>query len=95
MILDDNIIELNGSEEKYGGLLIKDPTSPNLVSGSLLWDTTIDRWVGGPLGLEENIVIESELTTLSSSISSSINELSQSVSSSFDQVNTDLTDLSS
>ncbi len=95
VILDDNIIELNGSEEKYGGLLIKDPTSPNLVSGSLLWDTTIDRWVGGPLGLEENIVIESELTTLSSSISSSINELSQSVSSSFDQVNTDLTDLSS
>ena len=95
VILDDNIIELNGSEEKYGGLLIKDPTSPNLVSGSLLWDTTIDRWVGGPLGLEENIVIESELTTLSSSISSSINESSQSVSSSFDQVNTDLTDLSS
>ncbi len=93
--LDDNIIELNGTDKAFGGLLIKDPTNPNLVSGSLLWDTTTDRWVGGPLGLEENIVIESELTTLSSSISSSINELSQSVSSSFDQVNTDLTDLSS
>ena len=93
--LDDNIIELNGTDESFGGLLIKDPTNPNLVSGSLLWDTTTDRWIGGPLGSEENIVIESELTTLSSSISSSINELSQSVSSSFDQVNTDLTDLSS
>jgi len=93
--LDDNIIELNGTDEAFGGLLIKDPTNPNLVSGSLLWDTTTDRWIGGPLGSEENIVIESELTTLSSSISSSINELSQSVSSSFDQVNTDLTDLSS
>jgi hypothetical protein len=93
--LDDNIIELNGTDKAFGGLLIKDPTNPNLVSGSLLWDTTTDRWVGGPLGSEENLVIESELTTLSSSISSSINELSQSVSSSFDQVNTDLTDLSS
>jgi len=95
VVIDDNIIELNGSEETYGGLLIKDPTQPNQVSGSLLWDTTNDRWIAGPLGSEENIVVESELTTLSSSLSSSINELSQSVSSSFDQVNTDLTDLSS
>ena len=95
VVLDDNVIELNGSDEAFGGLLIKDPTQPNLVSGSLLWDTTTDRWIGGPLGSEENLVIESELTTLSSSLSSSINELSQSVSTSFDQVNNDLTDLSS
>lgn len=95
VILDDNIIELNGSEEKYGGLLIKDPTSPNLVSGSLLWDTTNDRWVGGQLGSEENLVVESELTTLSSSLSSSINELSQSVSSSFNENSEFISDLSS
>jgi hypothetical protein len=95
VVLDDNIIELNGSDESFGGLLVKDPTAPNLVSGSLLWDTTNDRWIGGPLGGEENLVITSELTTLSSSLSSSINELSQSVSTSFDQVNNDLTDLSS
>ena len=95
VVLDDNIIELNGSEESFGGLLIKDPTQPNLVSGSLLWDTTNDRWVGGPLGSEENLVIESELTTLSSSLSSSINDLSQSVSTSFDEVNNNITDLSS
>ena len=95
VVLDDNVIELNGSDESFGGLLVKDPTAPNLVSGSLLWDTTNDRWIGGPLGSEENLVITSELTTLSSSLSSSINELSQSVSTSFDQVNNDLTDLSS
>ena len=95
VILDDNIIELNGSEEKYCGLLIKDPTSPNLVSGSLLWDTTNDRWIGGQLGSEENLVVESELTTLSSSLSSSINELSQSVSSSFNENSEFISDLSS
>jgi hypothetical protein len=95
VVLDDNVIELNGSDESFGGLLVKDPTAPNLVSGSLLWDTTNDRWIGGPLGSEENLVITSELTTLSSSLSSSINELSQSVSTSFDQVNNDLNDLSS
>ena len=95
VILDDNIIELNGSEEKYGGLLIKDPTSPNLVSGSLLWDTTNDRWIGGQLGSEENLVVESELTTLSSSLSSSINELSQSVSSSFNENSEFISNLSS
>ena len=95
VVIDDNVIELNGSEESYGGLLIKDTTDPNQISGSLLWDTTNDRWIAGPLGSEEKIVIESEFTSLSSSLSSSINNLSQSVSSSFDQVNTDLTTLSS
>lgn len=50
--LDDNIIELNGSEEAYGGLLIKDPTQPNTVSGSLLWDTQNDEWIAGPQGGE-------------------------------------------
>jgi len=95
VVLDDNIIELNGSEAKFGGLLIKDPTNPNLVSGSLLWDTTTDRWIGGQLDSEENIVLESELLSLSSSLSSSINELSQSVSSSFDENSTFITNLSS
>ena len=95
VILDDNVIELNGSEQSFGGLLIKDPTNPNLVSGSLLWDTTNDRWIGGQLGGEENLVVESELTTLSSSLSSSINELSQSVSSSFDENSTFISNLSS
>lgn len=50
--LGDNIIELNGTAEAFGGLLVKDPTSPNLVSGSLLWDSLNDRWIGGPSGSE-------------------------------------------
>lgn len=52
IVLADNVVELNGSEASFGGLLIKDPTAPNTVSGSLLWDTTNDEWIGGPLGSE-------------------------------------------
>ena len=66
--IGDNIIELNGTNAGYGGLLVKDPTNPNKISGSLLWDTANDRWVAGPQGSEENIVLESELTSFSSSL---------------------------
>lgn len=59
--LDDNIIELNGSEEAYGGLLIKDPTQPNTVSGSLLWDTQNDEWIAGPQGGEVAIARKDHL----------------------------------
>ena len=51
--LGDNILELNGSSAANGGLLIKDPTAPNTVSGSLLWDSTNDYWKGGALGSEK------------------------------------------
>jgi hypothetical protein len=51
--LGDNIIELNGSGAANGGLLVKDVTNPNLVSGSLLWDSTADYWKGGALGSEK------------------------------------------
>ena len=50
--IDDNIIELNGSEDAFGGLMIKDITQPNTVSGSLLWDTLNDEWIAGPAGSE-------------------------------------------
>ena len=50
--LGDNIIELNGSGAANGGLLVKDVTNPNQVSGSLLWDSTNDYWKGGALGSE-------------------------------------------
>lgn len=59
--LDDNIIELNGSEEAYGGLLIKDPTQPNTVSGSLLWDTQNDEWIAGSQGNEVPIARKDHL----------------------------------
>jgi len=51
--LGDNIIELNGTGAANGGLLIKDPTAPNTVSGSFLWDSTNDHWKGGALGSEK------------------------------------------
>ena len=55
--LGDNIIELNGMASSLAGLIVNDPTSPNLVSGSLLWDAANDRWVAGPSGSEQAILI--------------------------------------
>jgi hypothetical protein len=51
--IDDNVIELNGNGLSFGGLLVKDLTLPNTVSGSFLWDSVNDRWIAGPLGLEK------------------------------------------
>jgi len=70
--IGDNIIELNGTEGLFGGLLVKDPTHPNQISGSLLWDTTEDRWIAGPLGFEEPIILQSDLDNLSGSLSDRI-----------------------
>jgi len=61
IVLDDNIIELNGSEGSFGGFLVKDPTDPNLVSGSLLWDTVNDEWIAGPQGSELPIASREDL----------------------------------
>jgi len=55
--LGDNIIELNGSGAVNGGLLVKDVTAPNTISGSLLWDSTNDYWKAGALGAEERILL--------------------------------------
>ena len=70
--IGDNIIELNGSLGAFGGLLIKDPSNPNQISGSLLWDTINDRWIGGPLGNEEGFIQETQFLNFSSSISTAI-----------------------
>ena len=51
--IGDNVIELNGSAATNGGLLVKDVTSPNTASGSLLWNSTSDYWMGGALGSEK------------------------------------------
>ena len=53
--LGDNIIELNGAGNANGGLLVKDVTAPNTVSGSLLWDSTNDFWKAGALGSEKEL----------------------------------------
>jgi hypothetical protein len=63
--IGDNIISLNGTGATNAGLIVQDPTSPNTVSGSLLWDTTNDYWIAGPLGSEKRIAVQnaSSLTT--------------------------------
>ncbi len=50
--IGDNIVELNGTAAAFGGLMVKDPTAPNTISGSFLWDSLNDRWIAGPLGAE-------------------------------------------
>jgi hypothetical protein len=88
--VNDNVIELNGSEASSGGLLIKDVTNPNRISGSLLWNSTTDQWVAGPLGSEQKIVLINELNSATSSLSSSINTLSGSLSASISQLSSSL-----
>jgi hypothetical protein len=73
--IGDNVIELNGSAAAYGGLMVKDVTSPNTISGSLLWDSTNDRWIGGPLGNEDTIILQEDLTNFSSSVTNLINDI--------------------
>lgn len=55
--IGDNIVELNGTAAAFGGLLVKDPTAPNTISGSFLWDSLNDRWIAGPLGSELPILL--------------------------------------
>lgn len=78
--IGDNVIELNGTNGLFGGLLVKDPTTPNQISGSLLWDTTNDRWVAGPLGFEEPIILQSDLDNLSGSFNDRIDSIGDAVS---------------
>lgn len=54
--IGDNIIELNGTGATNAGLLVKDPTAPNTVSGSLLWDSTNDYWIAGAAGAESKLL---------------------------------------
>jgi uncharacterized Zn ribbon protein len=80
--IGDNIIELNGTEGLFGGLLVKDPTNPNHISGSLLWDTTNDKWIAGPVGFEEPIILQSDLDNLSGSLTDRIDNISETVNAS-------------
>jgi hypothetical protein len=62
--IGDNIISLNGSGAANGGLVVRDATASTLVSGSLLWDTTNDKWIAGPLGSEDDVVLRTASQTL-------------------------------
>jgi hypothetical protein len=87
--LGDNILELNGTGAANGGLLIKDPTAPNTVSGSLLWDSTLDYWKGGALGNESKLLRANGDSVVTSSVQIDItgttgySTFSGSISSSF------------
>jgi hypothetical protein len=53
--IKDNIIQLNGAGSSNAGLVVRDATG-TLTSGSLLWDTTNDYWIAGPLGAESKLL---------------------------------------
>jgi hypothetical protein len=73
----DNIIQLNGGGSANGGLVVRDATASTLVSGSLLWNTTTDKWIAGPLGSEIEIDLISAAQTLTNkTISGASNTLS-------------------
>ena len=50
--IGDNIIVLNGTLTTNGGMYVKDAAGGNTATGSMLWDTTNDRWIAGPKGSE-------------------------------------------
>jgi hypothetical protein len=55
--IGENIIELNyGGSTTKGGLYVKDATG-TFTSGSMLWDSTIDRWIAGPSGSESVVLL--------------------------------------
>ena len=82
--LGDNIIELNGTGVANGGLLVKDPTAPNTISGSLLWDSTNDYWKGGAAGNESKLLLAGGDGVLSGS--TDFNAFSVSVDSRLDNL---------
>jgi hypothetical protein len=55
--IGDNIIELNyGGSQTLSGIYTKDATG-TLSSGSLLWNSTTDRWIAGVSGSESTILL--------------------------------------
>jgi hypothetical protein len=98
--LGDNIIELNGTGVANGGLLVKDPTSPNTASGSLLWDSTNDYWKAGAAGAESKVALmdgDNLVTSSQQILFDQINgysTFSGSVATSFSASNASITTLS-
>ena len=72
--IGDNILSLNGTGGSFGGIQVNDPTNPSKISGSLLWDSTTDKWIAGKLGSEDTIVLQQDLTNLSSSVANILND---------------------
>jgi len=57
LVVQDNIIALNGTAAAKGGLAVNDATAPNTNSGSLLWDSAQDYWIAGPTGSETKVFV--------------------------------------
>ena len=75
--IGDNIIQLNGTGATNAGLVVRDATAPNTVSGSFLWDSTNDKWIAGALGSEDDVVLKTATQTLTNkTISGAANTLS-------------------
>ena len=70
--LGDNIIELNGSGAANGGLYVKDVTSPNLATGSLIWDSTNDYWKAGVKDSEYKVLLATGDNVFTSSIQTAL-----------------------
>jgi len=82
--LDESVIKLNGTGAVNGGLLVKDPTSPNTLSGSLLWDSTNDYWKGGSLNQESKLLLAGGDNVVSGSA-----QVVESLKSTFLEINGD------
>ena len=79
--VSDNVISLNGSGAANGGIEVRDATSPGILSGSLIWDGTENKWKGGIKGSEDSLVLEGDLNTFTSSNDGRLDSLETSTAS--------------
>ena len=105
--IGDNIIELNyGGSQTLSGIYTKDATG-TLSSGSLLWNSTTDRWIAGASGSESRILLaggdgvlsgSTDFSAFSTSVDSRLTNLqlkSASVDISISNINSTTASLSS
>jgi len=91
--LGDNIIQLNGSGASNGGLYVKDVTSPNLATGSLIWDSTNDYWKAGVKDSESKVLLATGDNVFTSSVQTALSgtfgysDFSSSIATSFSASN--------
>ena len=79
--VSDNIISLNGSGAANGGIEVRDVTSPGILSGSLIWDGTDNKWKAGVKGSEDSIVLVGDLNSFTSSNDDRLDRIETSTSS--------------
>ena len=96
--IGDNIIVLNGTLTTNGGMYVKDAAGGNTATGSMLWDTTNDKWIAGTLGNEIGILRVGGDSVVSSStqvigILSSLNTYTSSNDTTNTSQNTSITNL--